>query len=119
MLAPADNSGAKGSVMVDGIDNAWVALQNRLEIRSRELQLEVRIYPTPIARCDEQLTKVIAERDAVFRQLRLARDLDGTRSAVASDEWFSRLREFAIGLELSDDVVMAGLRERIIAGLER
>jgi hypothetical protein len=105
--------------MVDEIDNVWLALRNRLEVRSRELQQEVRTYPTPIARCDEQLTKVIAERDTAFRQLRLARNLDITRSAVARDEWLARLREFAIGLELSDDNVMAGARERIIAGLER
>jgi hypothetical protein len=105
--------------MVNEIDDAWVALRNRLEIRSRELQQEVRTYPTPIARCDEQLTKVIAARDAAFRQLRLARDLDGIRSAVARDEWLSRLREFAIGLELSDDVVVADARERIIGGRER
>lgn len=99
------------------IDNAWLALRNRLEISSRELHREVRTYPTPIARCDEQLTKVIAERDAAFRRLRLASDLDRLRSAVARDEWLARVRKFATDLELVNDEVVAGARERLIAAL--
>jgi hypothetical protein len=33
-----------------------------VEHRSNELRDEVRNYPTPIARCDEQLTKLIEQR---------------------------------------------------------
>jgi len=33
-----------------------------LERRIAELSLEIRHYPTPIARCDEQLTGLIEER---------------------------------------------------------
>jgi hypothetical protein len=34
-----------------------------------ELSLEIRHYPTPIARCDEQLTRFIEERSRLLRLL--------------------------------------------------
>ena len=39
---------------------AWTALMGELEARKRELGEAVRAYPTPIARCDDQLPKAIA-----------------------------------------------------------
>ena len=41
------------------------ALQRRLA----ELSEEIRHYPTPIARCDEQLTGLLEERSRVLRLL--------------------------------------------------
>lgn len=43
-------------------------LQQHLQRRSRELKEEVRNYPTPIARCDEQLPKLIEQRNEVVRR---------------------------------------------------
>jgi glutaredoxin len=40
-----------------------------LEAKYRTLNEEIRNYPTPIARCDEQLAKLLEERDALRRQL--------------------------------------------------
>ena len=40
-----------------------------VEERIAELSEEIRSYPTPIARCDEQLTALIAERTLLFTQL--------------------------------------------------
>jgi hypothetical protein len=37
--------------------------------RIEELSEEIRNYPTPIARCDEQLTGLIEERSRLFRLL--------------------------------------------------
>jgi hypothetical protein len=37
-----------------------------LEKRIAELNLEIRHYPTPIARCDEQLTALIDERSRLL-----------------------------------------------------
>jgi len=40
-----------------------------LEERIAELSEEIRSYPTPIARCDEQLTALIEERSLLLAQL--------------------------------------------------
>lgn len=104
--------------MVDRIDDAWTVLRSRLEVRSRELSDDVRTYPTPIARCDEQLTKAIEERDAAIRQLRIASELETGRSTFARDEWVARLRAFAESIEKTDDVTVAACR-RLVAALGR
>ncbi len=44
-------------------------LRIHLELRSKELFLEVRHYPTPIARCDDQLPKILEQRTHAVRQL--------------------------------------------------
>jgi chorismate mutase len=41
----------------------------RLERRLAELSSEVRHYPTPIARCDEQLAALLEERTRVLEEL--------------------------------------------------
>ena len=41
-----------------------------LERRLAELSDEIHRYPTPIARCDEQLTALLEQRAAVLAQLR-------------------------------------------------
>lgn len=40
-----------------------------LQARIAELSLEIRNYPTPIARCDEQLTQLLEERARLMSQL--------------------------------------------------
>ena len=52
----------------------WPEMQAYLERRSQELQDEVRHYPTPIARCDEQLTKLIEQRRRALYLLQLLRE---------------------------------------------
>ena len=44
-----------------------------LERRIAELSEEIRNYPTPIARCDEQLTALIEQRSRLFMDLEKAR----------------------------------------------
>ena len=41
-----------------------------LERRIAELNAEIRHYPTPIARCDEQLTGLIEERSRLLDELK-------------------------------------------------
>ena len=40
-----------------------------LEKRIQDLSLEIRNYPTPIARCDEQLSALLEERARLIRLL--------------------------------------------------
>ena len=44
-------------------------MREKLEQRIAELSLEIRNYPTPIARCDEQLTALIEERSRLLAKL--------------------------------------------------
>ena len=54
------------------VDAAWQALRAYLAGRCRELDDEVRHYPTPISRCDVQLTKLLEQRGRAWRQATLA-----------------------------------------------
>ena len=96
-----------------------MTLRARLKARGRELQEEVRSYPTPIARCDEQLAKAIEDRDAAFRCLRDADDLDQMRAALAHDAWLARLREFLAALDVAADEAASAACKRLVALLGR
>ena len=54
-------------------------LQKRLD----ELSSEIREYPTPIARCDEQLAHLLEERSALITRLKLLED-QGSCSPVTT-----------------------------------
>jgi chorismate mutase len=43
---------------------------NDLAARLDELNAEIRAYPTPIARCDEQLAALLEERTRIFDELK-------------------------------------------------
>src|SRR5215470_5708381 len=102
--------------MADEVEDAWVELRCCLESRSLELHDELRTYPTPIARCDEQLTRLIEQRDAAFRRSRLAADLDASRASIAGEEWMARLRRFALSVDADDEAVLAA-RARLVAAM--
>jgi chorismate mutase len=44
-------------------------MRAELQHRTEQLSREIRCYPTPIARCDEQLTGLIEERAKLLQQL--------------------------------------------------
>lgn len=44
-------------------------MREDLERRLAEISAEIRNYPTPIARCDEQLTALIEERSGLLSLL--------------------------------------------------
>jgi hypothetical protein len=47
------------------------ASRKELEARLAELSDEVRRYPTPIARCDQQLTELLEQRARLLARLEL------------------------------------------------
>src|SRR5262252_2476349 len=53
----------------DSVGEAWDALLGHLETRFRQCCDELRHYPTPIARCDDQLPKLIEQRDHARAEL--------------------------------------------------
>jgi hypothetical protein len=54
--------------------------RHALERHLAELSDEIRHYPTPIARCDEQLLDLLERRSQVLARLR---ELDGRQPAVS------------------------------------
>src|SRR2546423_11850963 len=48
---------------------AWHALRSHLDAKNREINDEVAHYPTPIARCDVQLSKLLEQRSRIYREL--------------------------------------------------
>lgn len=56
-----------------------------LEQRFAELSDEIRHYPTPIARCDEQLLDLIERRSQVLAQLRSIEERPPARSGCTEE----------------------------------
>ena len=77
------------------IEEAWRALRAHLEARARELADEVRSYPGPIARCDEQLPALIDERARAWELARLAESVERERAALGSEAWEARVAQSA------------------------
>ena len=57
----------------------WAELKGHLERRVTQLNEEIRRYPTPIARCDEQLGALLEQRATLFGRLK---QLDGFDAAA-------------------------------------
>ena len=105
--------------MADSIMEAWTQLMGELEARKRELGEAVRAYPTPIARCDDQLPKAIAQRDAAALLVRSAIDVESSRAALSMAQWRERVRDFALRLGAADDDgAFEATLGRVLAALE-
>jgi hypothetical protein len=92
-------------------ERTWQAMRRRLDVDARELSRAVRAYPTPIARCDEQLPLLIAQRDAAVRRAAQAADID----AAADDDRARRIALFVETLAPGDDARLAVLRDGLRA----
>src|SRR5438105_3046822 len=96
---------------------AWSELKNYLARRSKELSEEVRNYPTPIARCDEQLTKLIEQRTRAVSQLKLAIEA-GPAQSNPGDRWLAALDQFLMSPQAAaDDEIEIAIRSRLRAAL--
>jgi hypothetical protein len=90
-------------------------LRDHLERRSAALSEEVRSYPTPIARCDEQLSGLLEQRASVFRQLdRLTALADRD---LSREDCAALIREFMSSAARPDDESEARIRSRVTAEL--
>ena len=75
---------------MDPVPEAWRSLRSRLEGEARALAEEGRAYPSPIARCDDQLPGLIARRTEAYAALREVEALDREREALGEAEWQAR-----------------------------
>ena len=104
---------------MDGsIREAWQALMAELDARKRELAQAVRDYPTPIARCDDQLPGAIALRDAAAQRVRCATGLEAAREALPPAQWSERVRDFTLALAAGDDAALERSRRRVLEALD-
>jgi len=93
----------------------WAELRRYLQSCGAALTDEVRRYPGPIARCDEQLPKLLQQRSEIAGLLSAmdaaghAADPEGARLAF--------LRAFLARSAITDDSDEAALRSRIAAAL--
>jgi len=114
--APASDNRAGAPPVAD----TWTELRSHLERRSIELNAEVHSYPSPIARCDDQLPKLLEQRARVVRLLKAANEL-GAGSATASLDtgWLERLQGFLSGPDAAsaDEEAEIELRSRLSAAL--
>ena len=104
--------------LLDAVIDCWSELECYLERRSRELNAEVRAYPTPIARCDDQLPKLLEQRGRANAQLQLARAADAAAPSIGSGPWLEARRQvLASPMVIEDDETESAIRARLQAAL--
>ena len=109
-----------GPSRADAVATAWSALKRHIEAKSAELDDEVRHYPTPIARCDEQLTKLLEQRAGLFRRREGATELGEMPAGADRQRWLAAVGRFlADSGSAADDEVETELRSRVTSALSR
>jgi len=105
-------------VSLDPVKAAWAELKAHLERRCAQLNEEVRAYPTPIARCDEQLTRLIEERARAVEQLKLVADADPARAGPEGGSGLAALERLLRDPPgFADDGIESAIRNRARAAL--
>jgi hypothetical protein len=62
----------------------------RAEGRKREIDEEIRHYPTPIPRCDAQFNRLFAERDNLAALVERAKEFPAEAPAYRVEEWIEQ-----------------------------
>jgi hypothetical protein len=102
----------------DPVKAAWAELKAHLERRCAQLSEEIRSYPTPIARCDEQLTRLIEERSRGIEQLKLLAEANPARDHLEGGSGLADLEQLLRGPPaFADDGVERAIRNRARAAL--
>ena len=84
---------------MEATGTALETLRARLEARARELADEVSRYPSPIARCDDQLPGLIEARTRTLALARRAAELEREKARLPEAEWRARVGELAAEAE--------------------
>ena len=112
------SSGASSDRVPDPLAATWLDLKIHLERRSQQLSDEVRNYPTPIARCDEQLTKLIEQRAGAIDELKLFLEAAPARSGPPGHHRLAALEAYLLRPRaFPDDEIETALRSRLSAAL--
>src|SRR2546421_928537 len=92
-------STAPAAERTEDIAELWTMSRTHLAARARQINEEVAHCPTPIARCDVQLSKLLEERARVFQQINAAAELVPLTFAEADQEPLQRLAAYVQQLE--------------------
>ena len=118
--SPGGGAAAEPDVALALVIASWTELKSHFERRSRELNEEVRNYPTPIARCDVQLSELLEQRDRVNSQLRQMAVADPAQPRVGARQWLEAVDSFLAGPEaIADDKKEIAIRARLQAAASR
>ena len=101
---------------IDAVASLWSELGAHLQARFRQLNLEMRHYPTPIARCDDQLPKLIEQRDHARAELTRMRSVDADSSGSGTPP-IQALVRFVEAAPPTDDETELALRARLRAAV--
>jgi len=107
-----DHNGAETSALAA----IWIGLEAHLADRFRQLNSEIRHYPTPIARCDDQLPKLIEQRDHARAELERMTAID-RRAERSTPPAREDIAAFLDAAAPSDDDAELELRARLQAAL--
>ena len=108
----------------DSVFGAWETLCRHLEARNRELNAEVAHYPTPIARCDVQLSKLLEQRARLYRELEGAESIGALPPAGgALARWLDGVEHFVLSAQAdcddADELALLRDLKRAIASQRR
>src|SRR5947208_16058099 len=95
------------------VHRAWEALRRHLATKNRAINEEVAHYPTPIARCDVQLSKLLEQRARIYCELERIGEI-GEPPANDGIEWLRKVERFAMFADRDcDDDGEIALRSRL------
>ncbi|HZI84737.1 MAG TPA: hypothetical protein VFF44_12545 [Casimicrobiaceae bacterium] len=97
---------------IDPIPALWAELGEHLRERFRQLSLEIRHYPTPIARCDDQLPKLIEQRDHARAELARVRATEALCSGSDAPS-LRAVERFVADAPPTDDETELAIRSRL------
>jgi hypothetical protein len=93
------------------VAGAWAAMRVQLEAERKRIVEEIRAYPTPIPRCDEQFNHLIERRERLTSAL--SRLDDAARSSAAAPADASRLEAFIDSSDGLDDEARRRLKSAL------
>jgi hypothetical protein len=97
---------------LDAIAAIWTELKDHVAARFRTLSEEVRRYPTPIARCDDQLPKLLEQRGLARTELERVSALEPIAPG-SGEASIDALERFLDASPATDDVTEIELRARL------
>jgi len=93
---------------------AWDTIRACLRSERDRILEEIRAYPTPIPRCDQQFNYLLERRERLFQEL--ARLDDAERSSAVAKDVAARIEEFIDSMHYLDDSARLRLKSASTEG---
>ena len=94
----------------------WASMRAQLEAERKRIVEEIRAYPTPIPRCDEQFNHLIERRERLASALSRLDDVERSSAAAPADA--SRLEAFIDASDGLDDDSRRRLKSALAAEMK-